>query len=241
MGISLYLAMTAAEIACTQALPGRLAYMACHFSPYSDGLSNLPASLPEDSMLILNDRIPIGGHSPKVIGEQLERSAEELGCRSILLDFQRPGIEETAALCAYLSERFCGRLVVSDLYAKPLSCPVFLPPPPLTVPLPKYLEHWKERQIWLEAALEAERLTLTEEGCTAVPLSPAIELAGGFRDERLHCSYQIDLTDNAAHFHLRRTPEDLRDLLREAKTLGIQTTIGLHQQLAQLNLEACKE
>ena len=46
MAIRPFLAMTAAEIRGTETLPPKTAWMACHFSPYSTGLSNLPKDLP---------------------------------------------------------------------------------------------------------------------------------------------------------------------------------------------------
>ena len=45
MGLPLYLAMTAAELSAAEALPRKMAYMACHFSLYGTGLSNIPEQL----------------------------------------------------------------------------------------------------------------------------------------------------------------------------------------------------
>ena len=64
MAIPQYLAMTAAEMAGTAPLPRYMAWMACHFSPYSTGLTNRPAKLRQGSLLILNDRTPIHCHDP---------------------------------------------------------------------------------------------------------------------------------------------------------------------------------
>ena len=52
MAIRPFLAMTAAEIQGTETLPPKTAWMACHFSPYSTGLSNLPKALPPGLSLI---------------------------------------------------------------------------------------------------------------------------------------------------------------------------------------------
>ena len=46
MAISIYLAASPAQISKMERFPEKLAWMACHFSPYGTGLSNLPASLP---------------------------------------------------------------------------------------------------------------------------------------------------------------------------------------------------
>ena len=79
MGISHYLAMTAEEIATTDILPEHTAYMACHFSPYGTGLTNIPESLPKNAILILNDRIPFCGHDKALIAKQLAQLMES--CR----------------------------------------------------------------------------------------------------------------------------------------------------------------
>ena len=54
MALPLYLAQTALEMG-GNSLPGRLAYMACHFSPGGQGLSNVPELLPSGAILILDD------------------------------------------------------------------------------------------------------------------------------------------------------------------------------------------
>ena len=102
MALPLYLAMTAAEIGENSIFPFRLAYMACHFSPYGTGLANTPQKLPPGSILILNDRTPIRGHDSNLICEQLIDCIESLHCSSLLLDLQRPGNEETAILAKKL-------------------------------------------------------------------------------------------------------------------------------------------
>ena len=64
MVLPMNLAMTAAEMSSAAPLPEKIAWMACHFSAYSLGITNIPASLPKGAMLILNDRFPCQGHSP---------------------------------------------------------------------------------------------------------------------------------------------------------------------------------
>lgn len=231
MAVSRYLAMTAAEIYAAQTLPPGLAYMACHFSPYGLGLSNCPDSLPSGSMLIVNDRTPIGGHDPEVIAAQLCQLVDGLKCGSLLLDFQRPDCEETAALCAVLAAQLTCPVGISHLYAAGLPCPVFLPPPALNQPLAEHLAPWKEREVWLEAALESACITVKEQGSRYVsqvyePPAPAC-----FADDALHCHYRQELNENQIIFHLYRTEEDLEALLGEAEALGVKKTVGLYQQL----------
>ncbi len=226
MALPLYLAQTAAEMA-GNPLPSQPAYMACHFSPGGKGLSNLPEKLPPGSMLILDDSTPMDGHDPETILAQL--SSQKYAC--ILLDFQRPGIDAQRKLVEILVSSLPCPVGVSELYAKGLSCPLFLPPVPPDRPLAEYVEAWKGRDIWLEAALDGITLTLTEDGCTTAPLFDLpIE---GFRDDHLHCHYCIETDENAATFHLWRTQEDLDDLLAEAESLGIAKAIGLWQELGR--------
>ena len=98
MAIRPFLAMTAAEIRGTETVPPKTAWMACHFSPYSTGLSNLPKALPPGSMVILDDITPIHGHDSETIAAQLRPRLDALKCSGVLLDFQRPGYEEAELL-----------------------------------------------------------------------------------------------------------------------------------------------
>lgn len=230
MAIARYFAMTAAEISLNPVLPPKIAWMACHFSPYGDGLSNLPEALPPDSLLILNDRTPIHGHDPQRIAGQLSGVLEALDCRGLLLDFQRPGVEETAALTRHLVQTLPRTVAVSDLYARELDCPVFLPPVPADTPLSGYLPPWKDREIWLELALDGEEITLTPEGAASGPLPLGPPTPEGTPEERLHCRYTVTVSENAARFTLWRTEQDLEALLEEAASLGVTTAVGLYQE-----------
>lgn len=231
MVTSRYLAVTAAELPGVTQGSEKIAYMACHFSPYATGLSNMPSVLPKGSMLILNDRIPICGHDPHRIADQLENALDNLECDSILLDFQRPGSNETAVLCKLLCGRLPCPLGVSHHYAKSLDCPVFLPPPPPDMPLNEHIKPWEGRKIWLEAALEAVQLTVRADGCHRSPLPYELPDGDTFIEEALHCRYQSEVTSDKVRFFLYRTIDQLDALLEEAGTLGIEKAIGLYQQL----------
>ena len=231
MALPLYLAMIAAEIMAISSPPANCAYMACHFSPYGNGLSNCPRELPPDTMLILNDRIPIHGHSPERIESQLLELHSKLHFHSLLLDFQRPGYAETAALSAHLVKALPLPVGVSDMYAQGLDCPVFLSAPSPDIPLSRYLQSWNDREIWLEAALDGVEITLTETGATTIPCSPEEVSKASHSDPTLHCHYQIDTEDSLARFTIFRTREDLNDLLKEAEDLGVTQAVGLYQQL----------
>lgn len=230
MVLPLYLAMTAAEIRTNTDFPPNIGYMACHFSPYSTGLSNCPIHLPEGSMLILNDRTPIHGHDHGLISDQLTALIEKLKCDSVLLDFQRPDVPELSLLAEKLSAALSCPVGVSDLYAKDLDCSVFLPPVMPNTPLSEHLAPWQGRDIWLDISQEAQEITLTEQGAQIIALPQYSDSQDSHADEALHCHYRIEL-EKTARFTLFRTEQDLKELLQEAARLGVSRAIGLHQEL----------
>lgn len=235
MGLPLYLAMTAGEMEGNSSLPEHPGYMACHFSPYSTGLSNRPAMLPQGAMLILNDRTPMAGHDPALIGSQLADIVTEFGCDCVLLDFQRPGSEEVRALASIIPDALPCPVGVSELYAAELSCPVFLPPVPADTSVREYLLPWAGREIWLEAAMDGKVITLTPKGSQFMALAKGERPEDGFRDEELHCHYHITLGQEDARFFLYRTREDLQNLLAAAESLGVTRAVGLWQELKDPN------
>ena len=182
-------------------------------------------------MLILNDITPIHGHDPDRIGKQLAACIDARRCSSLLLDFQRQGCKETAALAKHLVEVLPCPVAVSECYGENMGCPVFLSPVPCHVPLEEHIQRWSGREVWLEIGLECERLTLTEKGCDILPLLPGEHPRQGQKEEQLHCHYQVALLDSEARFTLWRTREDIQDLLAEAGALGIRQTVGLWQEL----------
>lgn len=231
MAINCILAMTAAEIRVNSSLPSKIGWLSCHFSPCTTGLSNLPDRLPQGSVLILDDLIPFRGHDPDRIASQLREvvSAQKCGC--VLLDLQRKGDVSVAALARTVSAALPCPVGVSDLYAQALDCPVFLPPVPADIPIEEYLQPWRGREIWLDAALDGMTLTLTAQGASSAPLPRYETPEPTHRDEQLHCHYSVALTGDSARFTLCRTPDDLKALLAEAATLGVTHALGLWQEL----------
>ena len=230
MATETILAMTAAEIANSTDLPSKIGWMACQFSPYSTGLSNLPQWLPENSLLILNDLTPIHGHDPERIGQQLAERLKTLHCCGLLLDFQRPDCAETRSVIGHLLQVLPCPVVVSDCYAKEYDCPVFLTPAPPSCPLEEHIRPWAGRDIWLEIGLDGEQIRLTEKGSSFVPLPRFIPPDTGHHNAVLHCHYQTNVAEDV-RFTLWRTKEDFAELLDEAEKLGILKTVGLYQEL----------
>jgi hypothetical protein len=232
MGISRYLAMTAAELETFSPPEGWFsAFMACHFSPYTTGLSNIPSTLLPGSMLLVNDRTPIHGHDPQRIAGQLLDAFEKLKFDSLLLDLERPNIDAYRELCHALAQRLPCPFGVSSEYARGLDCAVFLPPAPLDSTLESYIAPWKGREIWLDIAPQAACVTITESGSSSwtLPFSPPPENA--FCDEALHCRYRAELQADAVLFHLWRDPPQIKKLIGHAQDLGVSKCIGLYQEL----------
>ena len=228
MEIPLYLSMTAAEFSSCMEFPIHTAWMACHFSPYGTGLTNLPARLPKGSLLILNDRTPVHRHDPIHIRQMLADTVSSFGCSAILLDMQRRDSPETKTIVQNvltLPYPVC----VSDVYAKELDCPVFLPPVPLTQTPEAYFSPWKGREIWLDVTMESAEFTITANGSKCCPYKSVGEFP--FREERLCCHYRAELQNDCARFYLHRTKEDIYDLLSQSAAYGVTTGVGLWQEL----------
>ena len=229
MGISRYLAMTKAEMASFSLRNSeKPAFMACHFSPYGRGLSNLPTSLPPDAMLILNDRTPICGHDPIRIVREVTEVVECFSCGCVLLDFERLGFPETQALCERLVSSLSCPVGVAETYGKDLGCPVFLPPMPLDVTTEAYLAPWEGREVWLDIAPDAARISVTKDGSTYMPLLDSFPPTDVFEDTALHCYYKTEIKEDRINFYLWR---NWKTLILEAERLGVTKCVGLYQQL----------
>ncbi len=226
MVLPLYLALTAAEFTACSQFPANPAWMACHFSPYGTGLCNLPPVLSGDAMLILNDRIPPAGIDAGYILDQLAR----INCGCILLDFQREGNPETERIVRAIVESESRPVGVTPQYVQTLTCPVFLPPVPIDIPLAEYLAPWQGREIWLEAAMDSLCYSVTEQGSSPGPLFKVPDR--GLRDDELFCHYHVETFEAKAEFSLWRTREDLDGLLNKAQSHGVTRAVGLWQELA---------
>ena len=231
MVLPLYLAVTGAEMSGFSSNSFPMAYMACHFSPYTQGLTNLPDTLPPDSMLILTDRMPCQGHSADLVVQQLRDIVELYRCESLLLDFQRPPEPESREMADRIITSLPCPVAVTESFAVDHSCPVFLSPAPLHVPLREYLQPWQGREVWLEVALEQETVTVTEKGTVISGQFPPEGLEGGFYDEALCCHYRIEMDSKQIIFTLFDTPDSLEKKLELCQSLGVKRAVGLWQEL----------
>ena len=235
MIIPCYLALTAAEFITAEPLPEKCAYMACHFSCYGAGLSNLPETLPAASIIILNDRTPAYRHSPAQILSQMENLIAELHPSGVLLDFQRPPTPLTEEIARILTESLPCPTAVTLPYAQKLSCPIFLPPPPLHTPLKDHLTPYRDRELWLELATETMRYIINSEGCIMEESEESVLPEPIFTDDDAFCRYHIEVKEEQAEFTLQRTVKELADIL--SANCNITKAIGLYQQLKDMPAE----
>ncbi len=231
MPLPLNLAMTQGEIHAAAHLSPHIAWMACHFSPEGDDLIDLPAQLPEGVLLILDDSIPCRGHSAALAAEILGEVVSHFRCCGLLLDFQRPENAQAAGIAKHLAATLPCPIAVTPHYAKDLPCAVFLPPAPLHIPLATYLRPWAGKEIWLEAALCLETLTVTKDGTSFSPVFMSEGHSGGFFDENLSCRYRTKIRNDRITFTLFDTQDTLKYKLEQASTLGVTRAVGLYQEL----------
>ena len=199
-----YLAMTAAEfISCTDR-PPRIAWMACHFSAYGRGLSNVPKELPTGSMLILNDRIEPQGIDPELVVQQLKQAVETLACSGVLLDFQRPGNELTRTVTDAVCKALDCPVAVSSAYGVKHDCAVFLPPPDLTDDVEAYFRPWQGRDIWLEIYDQWQTVAILGDAVQRCTDPPAAIPPLPHYDAALHCRYAVEVLEDRAIFTLHR-------------------------------------
>ena len=212
-----------------KAVPERFAYMALHFSPYSKGLSNMPATLPQGSLLLLDDSMPPQNHDAKVVTNQLVEMIEQFTPAGILLDFQRPKTRELEKIATSVVQALPCPVGVPQDYARDLGCPVLLPPPPVNKELEDYLRPWLRQGIFLEIAPEAVEITVTEKGSSQLKI-PLVQSLG-LSDSRLCCHYSVEVFPDKAIFTICRYKEDLVALVQEAEKLGVLGCVGLHEEL----------
>ena len=223
-----FLAQTSREM--KEFCPNKTAYMALHFSPYSAGLSNVPQALPKNSLLLLDDSMPINNHRSELICDQLKQLCTQFSPSGLLLDFQSTYNAETADMASRIVQALPCPVAVTEPYARNLRCPVFLAPPPVNKSLEKYLAPWQAQGIFLEIAREQTQFTVTEKGCKIcnLPNAQALPLI----NKACHCHYKVEIFPKQIIYTLQRTKADLADLAEEAYGLGVSGVVGLYQELS---------
>ena len=219
-----YLAMTAQELSIYQN-PALTAYMACHFSPYGSGLADLPESIPEGAMVILNDRIPMLHHDCHLIASQLA----SLSCESILLDLQNTQPQKANALIDAILQAVRVPEGVSEQYAAEHPCAVFLPARDADLDPFKACEAWPDREIWMDLSPGFVTYRIDYHGSQRTrecmfmdtPIHP---------DSGLLCHYSSMMTEAEAMFSLYRTWEDIAGILEKGKKMGVTRGIGLFRE-----------
>ena len=234
MAIRQFLAMTPGEFHNATTLPEQIGWMGCRFSSSGKGLTQIPQALPEGSLLIITDQTPPDGHDPLQIAQEAATVAQKLGCCGIVLDFQRPHIEENTIIAAKIIEDAPCPLAISEHYGEKLDCPVFLPPVPPHMPPEVYFQPWQGREIWLELALDGTEISVTKNGSTFTPVPYPTQSGRIHKDSQLYCHYSTEVTGDDIHFHLMRTIDDVARLLTACEAYGVTTAIGLYQEFSRL-------
>lgn len=237
MKIPVYLALPAAEFLTRLYLPPNPAWMACHFSPSSKALSNIPDRLPPGTLLILNDSFPYQDHDIDLILSQLTDAITALHPDALLLDFQRPHVDAVQALTKHIVKKLPCPVIVSSLYAADFDCPIFLSPEPLWQSLADYLKPYQNREIWLDVAPIYAQIRVSRNGSIYTPTSWDISMIHPHYDDFLHCHYHIKIEKEEVVFSLCRSCADLSLWLAEAEALGIKGAVGLFQELGNFPLD----
>lgn len=226
-----YHAMTAAEWLTAPKLPEMPAWMACHFSPYGTGLSNLPKMLPADALIMVSDRISPAGHDAALMVSQLADLTAAFKPAAIVLDLEAPEND----FCRELARQCCKlknvEVAVASRYAQDLPCSVFLSAAQLWTKPEDWLQPWEGRTIWAESVLQRGLVTVTDEGAAYKELPWEEPEEGLAVDEELQVAYRIRETKDAVEVMLWRGRKELDTWMQMLKGLGISRFLGLYQQL----------
>ena len=206
-------------------LPLYLAMTPLEFRPIPHAAYLLlePSDVPPGVLPVVTDRFPLDR-------QWLLRICQ--GREAVLLDFERPPTAEVREIIRNLPCPAAAPPGYAD------EGPVFLSSAPLHVPMEEYLAPWKGREIWLEAAVQKQTVTITAEGCTVFPPCTNTDLTNGYYCEKLRCRFTQKFTENQAVFTLFDTSDTLKTKIRHASDLGTARFIGLYQELGEKHLSS---
>ena len=83
----------------------------------------------------------------------------------------------------------------------------------------------------MEATLDTEKITVTEQGSCITPLPFSAPEKDWFSEEQLCCRYRAKELPKQVEFTLTRDKTMLKTLLVKAQKLGVHHFLGLYQQL----------
>jgi hypothetical protein len=153
---------------------------------------------------------------------------EQFRCESLLLDFQQPDVPELQELIHKVSAFNC-KVCVSQCYSEQWRGPILVPPVPLNESAESYLRKWDGREIWLEIEQTGLQITVTEDGILYLPMKGNSAEEYPYFCKELLCHYHQKITDTA-EFYLKRTQEDLTELVKLAKDFGVTRGIGFYSE-----------
>lgn len=224
MAIQFHLAMTAEDISIFPVLPENPAFI---FHSYPD----ISPEIPNGAIPVLTDLHPV--HSG--LAEPTAHWIRQWNCEAVVLDFQKPKDKEAGQFARLLQNFVSCPVVVSELYAEHMDCPVFLSPLPHHKTLQDHLAPWQSREIWMDLSPSPQQLRLTEQGCSPLLDFPFPACSHIHENQQLHCHYSIALEPDCAVFTFWRTEDDFAALLQELEDVGIYHAIGLHQEWTKKN------
>lgn len=232
MEIHWYPAMTPEEIAQRQTRPEHYAWMAAHFDPRGNGLTDLPEKMPADGILILNDKIPYTGHSSEKICRTMMDCLNRWKLQGILLDFERPVSEQLREVVKNLVTS----LPCPTVCGQALDIPGLVPlisMPELTQPSEEYFTGHKGA--WLEVRKQAAIYRVDQDGCSIVQTSePTKNTPEVMFDSALCAHYQAAPGPDSVEFILWRDREDRKKIMEIGQAAGIEIMVGLYQELGML-------